>query len=73
MEYPQSDLIVGLNRKRDIKHRMMLDDDDSFLMEAMLPLYAKMKRLKGEIFNEWRLLELNWLTTEQAEGYIFNA
>ena len=31
---------------------MMLDDDDSFMMEAMLPLYAKMMHAQGEISDE---------------------
>ena len=73
MKYARSDLIAVLIRNRDVKYRMMMDDDDSFLMEAMLPLYAKMMRVTGEIFNERRLLELNWLTNEQAEGCMFNA
>ena len=73
MKYAQSDLIVGLIRNRDVKYRMMVDDDDSFLMQAMLPLYAKMRRAKGEIADECRILELNWLTIEQVEGCMFNA
>ena len=48
MKCAQSDLIVVLIRNRDVKYRMMVDDDDSFLMEAMLPLYAKMRRAEGE-------------------------
>ena len=53
MKYAQYDLRVGLIRNRNVKTRMMLDDDDSFLMEAMLPLYAKMSRVKGEfLMNE---------------------
>lgn len=73
MKYAQSDLIVVLIRNRDVKYRMMVDDDDSFLMEAMLPLYAKMKLVKGEISDERRLLGFGWLTFEQAEGCMFNA
>ena len=61
MKYAQPNLIVGLIRDRTVKHRMMLDDDDSFMMEAMLPLYAKMRRAQGKISDEWRLLKLNWL------------
>ena len=52
---------------------MMVDDDESFLMRAMLPLYAKMRLVKGEISDERRLLGLDWLIFEQAEGCMFNA
>ena len=52
---------------------MMVDDDESFLMGAMLPLYAKMRRVKGGISDERGLLGLYQLTFEQAEGCMFNA
>lgn len=73
MNYPQIDLIAVLTRNRDVKYRMMLDDHDSFLMEAMLPLYAKMRRAQGKVSDEWRLLKLHWLTIKQAEGCMYNA
>ena len=73
MKYAQSDLIVVLIRNRDVRYKMMVDDDDSFLMGAMLPLYAKMRSAQGEISDERRLLGLDWLTFEQAEGCMFNA
>ena len=73
MKYAQSNLIIRLIRKRDIKSRMVLDDGDGFLMEAMLPLYAKMSRAKGGISNEWRLSDSGWLTLEQAKGCMVNA
>lgn len=73
MNCAQSNLKFGLIRTRDIKYRMVVDDDDNFLMESMLPLYAKMRLVKGEISDDRWLLELDWLTLEQAKGCIFNA
>ncbi len=55
MKYSQSNLIVGLSRNRDVNYRMTMEDDDGFLMQAMLPLYAKMRSAKGGISDEWRL------------------
>ena len=64
MNYAQSETIFVLIRIRDVKYRMMVDDDDGFLMESMLPLYDKMRRVEGEISDERWLLELDWLTFE---------
>ena len=36
----------------------MLDHHDGILMEAMEPLYAKMKSAKGRVSDEWRLFKM---------------
>ena len=73
MNYAQPKLITRLIHKRDVKHRMTMEDDDGFLMKAMLPLYAKMSRATGELPNKWRNMGSDWLTHEQAKGCMFNA
>ena len=64
MGYAQSGPISVLIRIRDVKYRMMVDDDDGFLMESMLPLYDKMRRVEGEISDKHWLSELDWLMFE---------